>query len=87
MTRFAHTISPRAARSFDPQFIELVETCMRLSREKAALEMAVERLEAELENIRRDEQARLSAEREEAAFQMAAMADEFAETSTTLLHA
>ena len=87
MTRFAHTVSPRSARSFDPQFIELVETCMRLSREKAALEMAVERLEAQLENVRRDEEARLSAEREEAAFQMAAMADEFAETSTTWLHA
>ena len=79
MTRFAHTISPRPARSFDPQFIELVETCMRLSREKAALEMAVERLEAELENARRDEQARQRAEHNEAEFQMTAMADEFAE--------
>ena len=84
MTRFAHTISPRPVRSLDPQFIELVETCMRLSREKAALEMAVERLEAQLENVRRDEQARLSAEREDAEFQMAAMAAEFAEGRTWL---
>ena len=79
MTRFAHTISPRPVRSFDPQFIELVETCMRLSREKAALEMAVERLEAQLENVRRDEQARQRAEQEEVALQMAAMADDRAE--------
>ena len=82
MTRITHTISPRPARSFDPQFIELVETCMRLSREKAALEMAVERLEAQLENARRDEQARVNAERQEADFQMAAMAGEFAERLT-----
>lgn len=79
MTRFAHTISPRPGRSFDPQFIELVETCMRLSREKAALQVAVERLEAQLENVRRDEKARQRAEHEEVEFQMAAMADEFAE--------
>jgi hypothetical protein len=76
MTRFAHTISFRPARSFDPQFIELVETCMRLSREKAALEMAVERLEAELENIRRDEQARQHMEQEEAFLQLTAMRDD-----------
>jgi hypothetical protein len=79
MTRFAHTISPRPARSFDPQFIELVQTYMRLSREKAALEMAVERLEAQLENARRDEQARQRAEQEEVALQLAAMADDRAE--------
>ena len=84
MTWFAHTISPQPVRSFDPQFIELVEICMRLSREKAALEMAVERLEAQLENVRRDEQARQRAEHDEAAFQMAAMAVEFAEGRTWL---
>lgn len=75
MTRFAHTVSFHSARSFDPQFLELVETCMRLGREKAALEMAVERLEAELENIRRDEQARQHEEQEQAALQMAAMTE------------
>jgi len=79
MTRFAHTISPRPVRSFDPQFIELVETCMRLSREKAALEMAVERLEAQLEDVRRDEQSLQRAEQDEVALQLAAMADERAE--------
>lgn len=84
MTRFAHTTSPRSARSFDPQFIELVETCMRLSREKAALEMAVERLEAQLENVRRDEQARRRAEDDEAEFQMTATSDGFAEGRTWL---
>jgi len=76
MTRFAHTISFRPTRSFDPQFLELVQTCMRLSRGKAALEMAVERLEAELENIRRDEQARQRAEQEAATLQLAAMTDD-----------
>ena len=78
MTRFAHTLSSCPARSFDLQFLELVESCMRLSREKAALEMAVERLEAELENIRRDEQARQRAEEEEATLQLTAMAHEYA---------
>lgn len=45
MIRFGCTISFRPARSFDPHFLELVEMCMRLSHQKAALEMAGERLE------------------------------------------
>lgn len=54
MTRFAYKILARPMRSFDPQFIELVQTCMRLSREKTALEMTVERLEARIDECRRD---------------------------------
>lgn len=80
MTRFPHThcvrvsVGPRPARSFDPEFIELVERCMRLSRENAALQEQVERLEAKLEDHARDEQARQRADREEAELQMAALA-------------
>lgn len=58
----------------DPEVRALVEMCRRLSREKAALEERVERLEAELEDYARDEQARERAEREEAEFQMRALA-------------
>lgn len=58
----------------DPGFRALLETCWRLSREKAALQERVERLEAELEDYARDEQARERAELDEAEFQMRALA-------------
>ena len=58
----------------DPEFRALIELCRRLSREKAALQERVERLEAELEDYARDEQARERAELDEAEFQMRALA-------------
>ena len=56
-----------------------IELCLRLAREKAALEERVEKLEAQLEDYARDEQAREAAEREEAEFQMFALAGEVGE--------
>lgn len=86
MARFSHSshgvrvnVGPRPARSFDPEFIELVERCMRLSRENAALQEQVERLEAKLEDHARDEQARQRADRDEAGLQMAALKGDAAE--------
>ena len=70
---------PQPAKRFDPEFMELVEMCMRLAREKAALEERVEKLEVQLEDYARDEQARQAAEREEAEFQMFALAGEVGE--------
>lgn len=86
MARFPHSthgvrigVGPRPARSFDPDFIGLVERCMRLSRENAALQEQVERLEAKLEDYARDEQARQRADREETELQMTALAGEAAD--------
>lgn len=79
MIRSSQTVAPGSARAFDPEFVAIVETCMRLSRGKAALEERVERLEVQLEDHLRDEQARFGAEQAEAEFQRITMAGEFAE--------
>jgi hypothetical protein len=52
---------------------------MRLSRENVALQEQVERLEAELEDYRRDKQARERADRDETDFQMHALAADASE--------
>ena len=81
MARLAQVggVGPKSLRSFDPEFVALIERCMRLSRENVALQERVERLEAELENHARDEQARLFAEREEMDFQITALAGDAAD--------
>jgi hypothetical protein len=79
LSAVSNSARPQPAKHFDPDFRELVEMCMRLAREKAALEERVEKLEAQLENYARDEQAREAAEREEAEFQMFALAGEVGE--------
>ena len=83
MTQFPHSthgvrigVGPRPARSFDPDFIELVERCMRLSRQNAALQEQVERLEAELEHHRLDAWAQRQEEEVKLSFYVAAMADD-----------
>lgn len=76
-------LTPRARdngrRFFDAEFLELVERCMRLSRENVALQEQVERLEAELEDHRRDQQARERADSDETDFQMHALAADASE--------
>jgi hypothetical protein len=76
VTRTAHSQRPRY---HDPEFAALAAMCRRLIHEKAELEARVEKLEAELADYARDEQARQLAEREEAELQMRALADEAAE--------
>jgi hypothetical protein len=66
-------------RNSDPEFAVLAAMCRRLIHEKAALEECVEKLEAELADYARDEQARQLADREEAEFQMLAIAGDVAE--------
>lgn len=60
----------------DPEFYEMVERCRRLAREKADLQDRIDRLEADLEHRRLEEQAVRYDEEAELAFQLAAMADD-----------
>jgi uncharacterized protein (UPF0335 family) len=60
----------------DPELYAMVERCRRLAREKAELQNQVDRLEADLEHHRRDEQAERYDEEADLAFRIAAMAND-----------